>query len=86
MPESSNESTSEPNGPLVKFAFLLLGITAVGAVAFYVLALFMGLIVAFPFGLLGLIPLLAVCILIFVVLKNQASNKEDQYYSKNVDQ
>lgn len=86
MPESSNESTSEPNGPLVKFAFGLLALTAIGAVAFYVFAMLAGLILAFPFGLLGLIPLLAVCILIFVVLKNQASNKEDEYYSKNIDQ
>jgi len=78
--------SSEPNGPLVKFAFVLLAATAIGAVAFYVFALFAGMILAFPFGLFGLIPLLAICILIFVVLKNQASNKEDRYYSDNVDQ
>lgn len=80
------ESSSEPNGPLVKLAFFLLAATAIAAVALYVFALFAGLILAFPFGLLGLVPLLAVCILIFVVLKNQAGNKEDKYYSDNVDQ
>ena len=79
-------SNAEPNGPLVKFAFALLIITAVVAVAGYVLALLFGMITAFPFGLLGLVPLAAILILLFVVVRGQLTSKEDDYYSKNVDQ
>lgn len=80
------ESNAEPNGPLVKFAFMLLIVTAVVAVAGYVLALLFGMIAAFPFGLLGLVPLTAILILLFVVVRGQLTSKEDDYYSKHVDQ
>lgn len=76
---------SEPNGPFIKIAFFLIGATMlVGAIA-YLIAIFMGLSIAGPFGLLGLIPFAAIVILVAVVL-SQARNKEDQYYSDNVDQ
>lgn len=81
-----SDSNAEPNGPLVKFAFALLIITAVFVVIGYVWAIFMGMISAFPFGLLGLIPLTGILILLFVVVRGQLTSKEDDYYSKNVDQ
>jgi len=77
---------SEPKGPLVNFAFLLLVITAIGAVIAYVAAIFLGLIAAFPFGILGFIPLVGILILLFVVVREQLTSKEDDHYSKNVDQ
>ncbi len=77
---------AEPRGPLVNTAFFLLGATAVIGVVAYLSALFVGMIAVWPFGILGLIPLLAVIILIVVVLRDQATSKEDRYYSDNVDQ
>ena len=77
---------AEPKGPLVNFAFALLIITAVGVVIGYVAAIFLGLIAAFPFGLLGFIPLIGILILLFVVVREQLVSKEDDHYSKNVDQ
>ncbi len=77
---------AEPRGPLVTFAFFLLGATALAGVAAYLFALFVGMISVWPFGILGLIPLTAVIILIFVVLRDQTTSKEDKYYSDNVDQ
>ncbi len=77
---------SEPKGALVNFAFVLLGATAVVAVLGYVAAIFFGLIAAFPFGLLGFIPLIGILILLYVVIRDQTTSKEDKYYSKNVDQ
>lgn len=77
---------AEPRGPLVNTAFFLLGATAVLGVAAYIFALFVGMIAAFPFGILGLVPLVGVVILIYVVLRDQTTSKEDKYYSDNVDQ
>ncbi len=80
------DSNAEPNGPLVKVAFALLIITAIGVLIGYVYAILFGLISAFPFGLLGFIPLVGIGILLYVVVRGQLTSKEDDYYSKNVDQ
>lgn len=77
---------AEPKGPLVNTAFFLLGATAVLAVVAYIAALLFGMIAAFPFGILGLVPLIGVIILIYVVLRDQTTSAEDKYYSDNVDQ
>jgi uncharacterized membrane protein len=77
---------AEPKGPLVNFAFVLLIITAVGLLIGYVAAILLGLIAAFPFGILGFIPLIGILILLYVVVRDQTTSKEDDYYSKNVDQ
>jgi len=80
------DSNAEPNGPLIKVAFALLILTVIGVLIGYVYAIFFGLIAAFPFGLLGFIPLAGVMILLYVVVRGQLTSKEDDYYSKNVDQ
>jgi len=77
---------SEPKGPLITVAFWLLGATAVCGVLIYIGALIFGMIAALPFGIFGLIPLAAIIILLFVVLRDQSTSKEDKYYSDNVDQ
>ncbi len=77
---------AEPKGPLVNFAFVLLILTAIGLLVGYVAAIFLGLIAAFPFGILGFIPLVGVLILLYVVVREQLTSKEDDHYSKNVDQ
>ncbi len=51
----------------------------------YLLAVFAGVIAAFPFGLLILLALLGIGVLLIKVLKERLANKEDNYYSKHVE-
>ena len=43
-----------------------------------------GLIQAWPWGLLGLIGILGISFLFIKVVKDRLGNKEDDYYSKNI--
>ena len=52
--------------------------------ACWLFAIFAGMIVAFPVGLVGLLVLLAFGLLFIKVLKDRLSNKEDDHYSKEV--
>ena len=65
-----------------KLGYVLLAI--VGAV--YVLFMIGGMIVAFPWGIIGLVLILGIGLLFIQVVKDRLSNKEDDYYSKNVEQ
>lgn len=65
-----------------KVGFTCLGVLAI----LYILAIVVGTIVVFPFGLLGLVALIGIGALVIKVLKERVNNKEDDYYSKNVDQ
>ena len=64
-----------------KWGYSLLGLIAV----IYLLAMLVGMIAAFPFGLIGLVLIAAIGILLVKVLKERLQNKEDDYYSKKVD-
>lgn len=64
-----------------KWGYSLLSIIAV----IYLIAMFVGMVAAFPFGLLGLVLLAGVGILVVKVVKERLQNKEDDYYSKEVD-
>ena len=64
-----------------KVGYTCLGIVAV----LYIAAMVFGMIAAFPLGLLGLVVLLGIGALMMKVLKERVGNKEDDYYSKNVD-
>ncbi len=65
-----------------KTAYLIL----LALAAVWLVAMVAGMIAAFPYGLLGLLALLAVGLLLIKVLRERAANTEDDYYSKNVDQ
>ncbi len=52
----------------------------------YMLALLIGMIATLPYGLLGLLFLAALGILMVKVFKERIRNKEDDYYSREVDQ
>jgi hypothetical protein len=52
----------------------------------WILGIVVGMIAAFPAGLIGLVALLGIGLLFTKVLKDRLSSKEDEYYSKNVDQ
>ena len=55
------------------------------AVICWIIAVIIGLIVAFPFGLVGLIAIIGIGILFAKVVKDRSENTEDNYYSKNID-
>ncbi len=64
-----------------KWGYSLLAIIA----AVYLIAMFLGMIAAFPYGLLGLLLMGGIGILLVKVVKERLKNKEDDYYSKEVD-
>ena len=64
-----------------KIGYLCLGLVAVC----YVIAMFIGMVAAFPFGLIGLIAIVGVGALLIKVIKERLSNAEDDHYSKTVD-
>jgi len=61
--------------------YFLLGIVAVC----WLIAILAGMIAAFPLGIIGLVAISGVGFLFAKVIKDRLENKEDDYYSKNVD-
>ena len=64
-----------------KIGYLCLALVAVC----YVIAMFIGMVAAFPFGLIGLIAIVGVGALLIKVIKERLNNAEDDHYSKSVD-
>jgi hypothetical protein len=64
-----------------KWGYSLLAIIAIS----YLIAMFIGMIAAFPYGLLGLVFLTGLGILMIKVLKERFHNKEDDYYNREID-
>ena len=52
----------------------------------WIIALFIGLIAAFPYGIIGLIAIIGLGFLFVKVVKDRLENKEDDHYSDNVEQ
>jgi hypothetical protein len=52
----------------------------------WIIALFIGLIAAFPYGLIGLVAIIGLGFLFAKVIKDRLENKEDDHYSDNVEQ
>ena len=61
--------------------YVLLSIVAIC----WLVAIFVGMIAAFPFGIIGLIGITGLGFLLAKVIKDRLSNKEDDYYSDKVD-
>ena len=61
--------------------YVLLGI----AVICWIAAIIIGVIVAFPFGLIGLIAIAGIGFLFAKVVKDRLENKEDDHYSKTIE-
>lgn len=61
--------------------YVLLSIVAIC----WLVAIFVGMIAAFPFGIIGLIGIIGLGFLLAKVIKDRLSNKEDDYYSDKVD-
>jgi len=64
-----------------KIGYILLAIVAVC----WLVAMLVGMIAAFPYGIIGLIAIVGVGFLFAKVLKDRLSSKEDAHYTKNVD-
>jgi membrane protein implicated in regulation of membrane protease activity len=61
------------------------GLLLLGAIAYLVFLVAM-LILAFPFGVIGLLFLTGIAILFVKVFQERVNNQEDDHYSKNVHQ
>lgn len=55
-------------------------------VAIWFVAIVAGMIAAFPFGLVGLLAIAGIGLLLIRVFRDRLASKEDDYYSKNVEQ
>jgi len=64
-----------------KIGYILLGIVAICWIA----AVIIGVIVAFPVGLVGLVAIIGIGFLFAKVVKDRLENKEDDHYSNTVD-
>ena len=67
---------------MAKYAAILFSVIALA----YLGLIIFGLVQAWPWGVIGLVVLANLVILFALVVKNRVGNKEDDYYSKNVDQ
>ena len=65
-----------------KIGYILLGIVAIC----WVIAVIIGMIAAFPVGLVGLIAIIGIGFLFARVIKDRLENIEDDHYSKNIKQ
>jgi len=63
-----------------KIGYILLSVVAFC----WIIAIFIGVVVAFPVGLIGLIAIIGIGLLFAKVIKDRLKNKEDDHYSKNV--
>lgn len=64
-----------------KIAYALLGIIAIA----WLIAMVLGMVLAFPLGLIALLAFLAVGVLFIKVLKERWQSRDDNYYSKHVE-
>ena len=64
-----------------KIGYSLLALVA----ACWLLVVLFGVIVAFPFGLSGLLGIVGIGVLFIKVIRERLHSKDDDYYSKNVD-
>ncbi|NOY36389.1 MAG: hypothetical protein GXO83_02315 [Chlorobi bacterium] len=65
-----------------KVGYILLAIVA----AAWLIVILVGMVAAWPYGIVGFVILAGLGLLFAQVVKERLENKEDDYYSKNVDQ
>jgi hypothetical protein len=64
-----------------KIGYAILAVVA----ACWLAAIVYGVIAALPYGLVGLAAITGIGVLFIKVIRDRLANKEDDYYSKNVD-
>ena len=62
--------------------YVLLGIVF----CVYAIAVVVGLVAVFPWGVIGLLAIVGIGLLLIKVIGERLRNTEDNYYSKHVDQ
>ncbi len=77
--EPGSSASLEANMEKAGYALLLI------VAAAWLVAMVVGMVAAFPFGLLGLVALVGIGLLLIKVFREHLTSKEDRYYSKNVD-
>ncbi|MGI9343745.1 MAG: hypothetical protein ACR2QV_12985 [Gammaproteobacteria bacterium] len=65
-----------------KIGYVLLGIVA----ACWLAVVLFGVVAALPYGIVGLVAIVGIGMLFIKVVRDRLRNKEDDYYSRNVDQ
>jgi hypothetical protein len=61
--------------------FIFLGIVLIA----WIIAIIVGMIAAFPYGVIGIIAIIGLGFLLAKAIKDRIESDEDDYYSKNVD-
>jgi F0F1-type ATP synthase assembly protein I len=64
-----------------KIGYLCLALVA----GCYLLAMFAGMVAAFPYGLIGLVAIVGIGVLLLKVIRERRANAEDDHYSRTVD-
>ena len=64
-----------------KFAAVLFAFLAI----IYLVFIVIGMVSIWPFGIIGMVVLVGFVIIFGWIVKDRLNNKEDDYYSKNVD-
>lgn len=64
-----------------KIGYWLLGILA----GLYIIGLLVGMIAAWPFGVVGLLGFAGIGMLLIKVINDRLRNKDDDYYDKHID-
>ena len=63
-----------------KVGYFLLGIVFI----IWLVGIIIGMIVAIPWGIIGLIAIIGIGFLFMQVISDRLSNKEDDYYDKHI--
>lgn len=64
-----------------KIGYVLLAVVA----GCWLIAMVAGMIATFPVGVIGLVAIIGVGLLLAKVIRERLANKEDDYYSRNID-
>lgn len=64
-----------------KIGYTLLAIVALA----WITVVLTGLVMAWPYGLIGLVGIIGLGFLLIKVISDRLNNKEDDHYAKNVD-
>ena len=65
-----------------KIGYILLSVVAIA----WLIVILVGMVAAWPYGIVGFVVLIGLGFLFAQVVKERLENKEDDYYSKNVEQ
>jgi Flp pilus assembly protein TadB len=83
LPAQTFDFNKNQGGIRMEYAGYILLIIVV---ACWLIAMLVGMVAAFPVGIIGLVAIVGIGFLFAKVVKDRLSNKEDDYYAKNIKQ